>query len=86
MLNKGYIPKNNDPETEFSAGSKVNAFWSSYRNRIKEELETNPKYATGYETAKETLKNYFEKLSRRKIKSIKNLADDNENIKKTARS
>lgn len=85
MLNKGYIPKNNDPETEFSDGSKVNRFGSSYKDKIMEELETNLKYATGYETAKETLKNYSEKLSK-KIKSIKNLVDDNENIKNTASS
>ena len=86
MLNKGYVPKSNDSETKFSDGSKVNRFWYSHKDKIKEELETNPKYETGYETAKETLKNYFEKLSRKKIKSIKNLVDDNENNKRTGRS
>ena len=85
MLNKGYIPKKNDSETEFSDGSKVNYFWKNYKDKIKTELETNSKYETGYEKAKEAVKNYLEKSSTKKIKSIKNLVDDNKNNKRTGR-
>ena len=70
MLNKGYVPKSNDPETKFSDGSKVNRFWYSHKDRIKEELETNSKYETGYERAKETLKNYLEKKEKRSSLSV----------------
>ena len=86
MLNEGYVPKSNDPETEFSDGGKVNYFWQDNRDKIKKELETNPKYETGYEKAKQTVKSRIEKSSRRKIKEIKNLENDTENNKKTARS
>ena len=85
MLNKGYVPKTNDPETKFSDGSKVNRFWYSHKDKIKEEQETNQKYETGYERAKEAVKNYLEKSSTKKIKSIKNLVDDNKNNKRTGR-
>ena len=85
MLNKGYIPKKNDSETKFSDGNKVNWFWSTHKDRIKEELETNPTYETGYEKAKEAVKNYLEKSSTKKIKSIKSLVDDNKNNKRTGR-
>ena len=85
MLNKGYVPKYNDSETEFSDGSKVNQFWNNYKDKIKTELETNPKYETGYEKAKEAVKNYLEKSSTKKIKSIKNLVNDNKNNKRTGR-
>ena len=85
MLNKGYGPKSNDPETKFSDGSKVNQFWFNHKDKIKEELETNQKYETGYERAKEAVKNYLEKSSTKKIKSIKNLVDDNKNNKRTGR-
>ena len=85
MLNKGYVPKYKDSETEFSDGSKVNHFWNNYKDKIKTELETNPKYETGYEKAKEAVKNYLEKSSTKKIKSIKNLVNDNKNNKRTGR-
>ena len=70
MLNKGYIPKKNDSETEFSDGSKVNQFWNNYKDKIKTELETNPKYETGYEKAKEAVKNYLEKKEKRSSLSV----------------
>ena len=85
MLNKGYVPKYKDSETEFSDGSKVNKFWNNYKDKIKTELETNSKYETGYEKAKEAVKNYLEKSSTKKIKSIKNLVNDNKNNKRTGR-
>ena len=85
MLNKGYVPKKNDSETEFSDGSKVNQFWFNHKDKIKEELETNQKYETGYERAKEPLKKYLEKSSTKKIKNIKNLVDYNKNNKRTGR-
>ena len=85
MLNKGYVPKYKDSETEFSDGSKVNQFWFTHKDKIKEELETNQKYETGYERAKEALKNYLEKSSTKKIKNIKNLVDYNKNNKRTGR-
>ena len=68
-----------------SDGSKVNYFWKNYKDKIKTELETNSKYETGYEKAKEAVKNYLEKSSTKKIKSIKNLVDDNKNNKRTGR-
>ena len=70
MLNKAYVPKTNDSETEFSDGSKVNQFWKNYKDKIKEEQETNQKYETGYERAKETLKNYLEKKEKRSSLSV----------------
>ena len=57
-------------ETEFSDGNKVNWFWYSHQDKIKEELETNAKYETGYERAKETLKNYLEKKEKRSSLSV----------------
>ena len=88
MLNKGYVPKSHDTETEFSNRSKVNQFWSHQptQDKIKKELETNPKYETGYEKAKQTVKSSIEKSSRRKIKEVKNLVNDDENNKESARS
>ena len=52
------MPKYNDTETKFSNESKVNWFWSYQptQDKIKKELETNPKYETGYEKAKQIVK------------------------------
>ena len=55
-------------------------------DKIKKELETNPKYETGYEQAKQIVKSWIEKSSRKKIKEIKNLENDTENNKGSTRS
>ncbi|MGM9879219.1 MAG: hypothetical protein ACI31R_04260 [Bacilli bacterium] len=75
LLNKGYIPKGNDPETEFSDGKKINQFWNDNKDKIKKELKSNPKYQTGYEHAKKTIEEKEKQLEKRKVKAIKNLKD-----------
>ena len=54
-LNSGYIPKYNDSDNTFSNGEPINQFWSNNKDKIIEELMSNPKYETGYETAKATI-------------------------------
>ena len=51
-LNSGYKPKKNDPDNTFSNGEPINYFWSTNKDKIIRELMNNPKYETGYETAK----------------------------------
>ena len=54
-LNSGYKPKTNDLDNTFSNGELINRFWSTNKDKIIRELMNNPKYETGYETAKATI-------------------------------
>lgn len=67
LLNNGLKPKNYDPKTYFSNGTQVNQYWAKNREKIIEELHKNPKYQTGYEVAKKTVKNYLASLIENRI-------------------
>ncbi len=62
LLNQGLKPKNYDPNTLFSNGTKVNQYWAKNRSKIIGELQNNPIYQTGYEVAKRTIKDYLASL------------------------
>ena len=64
LLNQGYIPKSIDKETKFSNGELINVFWTTNKDKIIERLNTDSKYAEGYETAKSIIKNLsFDKIA-----------------------
>ena len=44
LLNNGLKPKNYNPVTIFSNGTKVNQYWAKNRSKIITELNTNPIY------------------------------------------
>ena len=67
-LNSGYKPKTNDPDNTFSNGEPINHFWSKNKDKIIRELMNNPKYETGYETAKATILIIIEKSKKLKEK------------------
>lgn len=52
LLNQGHIPKDRDNDTKFSNGDQVNNFWPNHKEQIKEKIDKNPKYQTGYDLAK----------------------------------
>ncbi len=56
LLNHGYIPKKNDPEAKFQNGEIISHFWAINKDKITRELNSNPKYDVGYDTAKNLLK------------------------------
>jgi len=61
-LNNGYVPKANDQTEFFSDNTLINQFYSTNQTKILEELNTNPKYQNGYETAHMSLNNYLNSL------------------------
>ena len=64
LLNTGYVPKQNDKETTFSNGEPINYFWQVHKDKIIERLNTDSKYAEGYETAKSIIKGLsFDKIA-----------------------
>jgi len=69
-LNKGYIPKKNDPKEKFSDGTLVNHFWHNYKSQIIEEINSNPKYQVGYEVAKNTINMYLEEHKKRENRHL----------------
>ena len=69
-LNNGYIPQYNDPNGTFSNGDKVNQFWGHTKETINTELNNNPKYQIGYETANQTINTIIEKTRKRENKKL----------------
>lgn len=68
LLNNGLKPKNYDPVTIFSNGTKVNQYWAKNRSKIITELNTNPIYNSGYEVAKKTVSDYMSSLIKNRLK------------------
>lgn len=67
LLNNGLKPKNYDPKTYFNNGTPVNQYWAKNREKIINELNTNPKYQRGYEVAKKTIQNYLASLIENRV-------------------
>ena len=64
LLNRGYVPKHVEKEITFSNGELINNFWGNHRKKIIERLNTDSKYAEGYEKAKTIIKNLsFDKIA-----------------------
>lgn len=62
LLNTGYVPKKIDNKVQFSNGEPINQFWSN-KEKIVNELFTNPQYSEGYDIAKDVINKKINKLS-----------------------
>ena len=86
LLNKGYVPRNIDKEAKFSNGESVNTFWSNNKDKIIERLNTDSKYAEGYDLAKKIVEIMILPQEERKQKLIElkeyisNMNQDNMSI------
>ncbi len=63
LLNNGYIPVVNENQIKFQNGEVINLFWHSHKNKIIDTLNNDPRYQTGYERAKNTIKQLSTKTS-----------------------
>lgn len=61
LINHGYIPTKKDAFCKFSNGEPINMFWSNNKEKIFNELDNNPKYQNGFDTAKSFVKAYIKK-------------------------
>ena len=86
LLNKGYVPRKIDKEAKFSNGESVNTFWSNNKDKIIERLNTDSKYAEGYDLAKKIIEIMILPQEERKQKLlelkeyISNMNQDNMSI------
>ena len=69
-LNHGYCPRAVDSNEMFSDGSLVNQFWNNYKRKVKNELDSNPRYREGYEIAQEMVQLSFLKMEKRENKKL----------------
>ncbi len=73
LLNHGYVPMRVELNIKFKNGDTINKFWIKHKNEIISELNNNPKYGMGYETAKDMINMTISKSKKKKSKKVKKL-------------